>query len=144
MLFSRKGKQASRNSSRRFFADRLLPKPYVAWADGIFSRNFTGFGKERENVSVERRLTQDKALPFSHRLCANFSQFFSQIAFPKTLVFTGFETLFLTISQFLWRRENFGDCCCLLQAKKESYSPQNSCSFFLPISPLWGSPRSLH
>ena len=107
MLFSRKGKPASRNSSRRFFADRILTKPYADWVDGTFSRNFTGFGKERENVSAKRRLAQDNALPFSHRLSANFSQFFSQIAFPETLVFTGFRALFLTISQFLWRREKF-------------------------------------
>lgn len=107
MLFSRKGKPASRNSSRRFFADRILTKPYADWVDGTFSRNFTGFGKERENVSAKRWLAQDNALPFSHRLSANFSQFFSQIAFPETLVFTGFRALFLTISQFLWRRENF-------------------------------------
>lgn len=107
VLFSRTGRQAFRNSSRRFFADRILTKPYADWAGDIFSRNFTGFGKERENVSAERRLPQDNALPFSHRLRANFSQFFSQTAIPQSLVFTGFATLFLTISQILRRREDF-------------------------------------
>lgn len=105
-VFSQR-KAGSRNSSCSFFADRILTKPYADWVDGTFSRNFAGFGKERENVSVEKRLAQDKALLFSHRLHANFSQFFSQTAILQTLVFTGFATLFLTISQILWRRENF-------------------------------------
>lgn len=104
MLFSRKGMQDSRDSSRRFFADWILPKPYVSWADGMFSHNFTDLSKNRENTFVERRLAQSRSHCFLTG-CTQISRSFSRrLHFPDPLYLLGLRHFFSQSHRF-WGEE---------------------------------------